>query len=208
MIKGGMTPRLFLSVLLLGMTLDVPAADLPKSVEFVVSVSAAKDVPAVAALLQEQLRRPLALLMEIKDQESLNRAKATLGEVTANVAAVSKRLQELPVPPSEERKALSKKMAESDRAHLKANQPALKAHLASMSGDLKQEAMEVMDGFYKTVEDHKRVFELYLHPDKKAGAKPEKPAAEKRQSPENPRGHYHFLAWRYPRLMVGSCNRF
>jgi hypothetical protein len=180
MIQGGMIPRLVLSVLLLGTTVGAPAADLPKSVEFAVNVSAAKDVSAVAALLQEQLRRPLALLLEIKDTESLNKAKATLGEVTANVDLVSKRLLELTVPPSAERKALSKKMAESDRAHLKANQPALKAHLESMSGDLKQEAMEVMDAFYKTVEDHKKVFEMYLHPDKKGGAKPEKPAPGKK----------------------------
>jgi hypothetical protein len=38
---------------------------------------------------------------------------------------------------------------------------------------LKEEALKALGDFYKTVEDHKQVFELYLKPDGKP-SKPEK----------------------------------
>jgi hypothetical protein len=169
-----MISRLFLSVLLLAGPSGVLAADTPKPADFAATASAAKDVPAVAALLQEQLRRPLAIMLEIKDADSLTKAKTSLDEVTRNVDALAKRLLELPVLSSAEREALSKKMAASDRAHLKAKQPALKAHLDSLPEELKEQTMTAMAAFYKTVEDHKRILEMYLKPDAKPGSKSEK----------------------------------
>ena len=174
-----MIPRLLLSLLLLAAPFRT-FGESPQPADFAAAVSAAKDVPAVAALLQEQLRRPLALILEVKDAESLAKAKTALVEVTANIDAVAKRLLQLPALSTEERTALSKKMAAADRAHLKATQPALKAHLEKMPADLKEEAMSALGEFYKTVEDHKGVFELYLKPD----GKPSSPGTEKPKKPK------------------------
>ncbi|HEX2751155.1 MAG TPA: hypothetical protein VHM91_24310 [Verrucomicrobiales bacterium] len=167
-----MTLRLLLSLLLLAAPFRV-FGDAPPPADFAATVSAAKDVPAVAAILQEQLRRPLALIMEVKDADSLTKAKTALVEVTTNIDAIAKRLLQLPALSTAERTALSKKMAAADRAHLKAAQPALKAHLEAMPAGLKEEALKALGDFYKTVEDHKQVFELYLKPDGKP-SKPEK----------------------------------
>jgi hypothetical protein len=159
-----------------------PAEDASNLVDFAASIAAAKDVPAVAALLQEQLRRPPALILQVKDKDSLEKVKATLLEVTAHIDVIAKRLAQLPALSAAERAALSKKMAASDKEYLKANQVALNAHLKAMPAELKEEAITALSGFYKTVEDHKKIFELYLGPGKRAsdgepkggGAKPDK----------------------------------
>jgi hypothetical protein len=179
-----MISRIFLFLMFLAAAFPASGDDTPPPAGFAATVSAAKDVPAVAALLQEQLRRPLGLLLEIKDADSLTKAKTSLVEVTTNIDALAKRLLELPMLSSGERDALSKKMAASDKAHLKANQPALKAHLDTMPAALKEETMEAMRTFYKTVDDHKKIFEMYLKPDAKPGAKSPKPAPAKPDKPQ------------------------
>jgi hypothetical protein len=104
-------------------------------------------------------------MLQVKDADSLKKAKENLNKVAANLGLIANRLKELPVPSAAERGKLSKKMEEEDRAVGNVRMPVLKAHMEAMPAELKQGLQSALASFYKTVDTHQKVFKAYFEPD-------------------------------------------
>lgn len=159
-----------LLLILLAAPCTVRSEDTPPAAEFSKALTSTKDVATLAEMLGKELHRPPELLLQMKDAASVATAKRRFQDAAASVAAISKRLQELPVPPTAVREAISKKMEAQDAANKKAMMPSLDAHMAAMPAGIKSEAMKEMKSFYECLDAHHKVFDQYF------GAEEEKPA--------------------------------
>ena len=167
-----------LSFIMVASPFPVRGADPAKPADYSVTLAAAKDVPAVASLLHEQLHIPVDLMLSIKDADSLAKAKTAMEDASVKITAIAKHLKTLPVPSSAERAALTKQMDEADKTKMKAKQPAIKAHLDAMPAELKAEARTQMSAFYQALETHRKVFDSYFKPDPAPSKDAEKPAGK------------------------------
>jgi hypothetical protein len=130
------------------------------------AVAGAKDVAALADLLDAETRRLPELMMTVTDAVSLTKAGQEVQESLKAVDAIAARLQKMPASSPGEREAIAKKMAADLVAFAKTNKHAAAwRHVAKLPPALQEGVRAQKVKFSAGVNRHLAVFVKHFYPD-------------------------------------------
>lgn len=105
------------------------------------------------------------VLMNISDQESLDKAQADLGEIVSKLEEEADTLATLDQPSPAERAEISAELEDSIMKDFNADMEKATAHLATLEGDLGPKAQGVLMGFVGKMMAANQTFETYFSDD-------------------------------------------
>ena len=164
--------RILLCLSVLGAAVPgvISAADNPP-VKFEQAIKEAATVPACAKLLQSEIHGVYALMLTVKDKASLEAMSTAVMKSSGRVGEIAARLKTLPAPASAERAKIAAEMEAADAASQKAMQPKLKAHMDSMTPELRSGLQATLKAFFAKLDGYSGTFSQYFRPD---GAGPDR----------------------------------